>query len=79
MKVKFDIPLDYVVGHLRYGHKEGIVELTKEELKELKEDPGYFVDKYDILERLSLIIDDYCVDDYGYSGEVDYEIVDDVE
>lgn len=28
------IPLDYVCGHLRYGHLEGNVKLSKEEEKE---------------------------------------------
>ena len=34
-KVKFNIPLEYVAGHLRYGHKEGTLELTEEEFKEV--------------------------------------------
>ena len=29
IKVKFNIPLDYVCGYIRYGHKEGILELTE--------------------------------------------------
>ena len=36
IKVKFNVPLDYVFGYLRYGHKEGILELTKEEFQRLK-------------------------------------------
>ena len=27
IKVKFNVPLEYVFGYLRYGHKEGILEL----------------------------------------------------
>ena len=34
-KVKFNIPLEYVIGHLRYGHKEGVLELTAEEFERL--------------------------------------------
>lgn len=74
--VKFDIPLDYVMGYLRYGHKEGIIELTKEELEELKKNPLDFVDKNDILSDLELVIDDYRAEDYGSPVEVNYEVID---
>ena len=76
IKVKFDIPLDYVMGYLRYGHKEGIIELTKEELEELKKNPLDFVDKNDILSDLELVIDDYRAEDYGSPVEVNYEVID---
>lgn len=76
MKVKFDIPLDYVMGHLRYGHKEGILELTEEEFERLKKDPMNFIDEEDILSNLELIIDDYRVDDYGPPVKVNYEVID---
>lgn len=49
--------LDYVVGHLRYGHLEGVVEAesAEEALEMVKDDPlGY----------LNLIVDDYSVDDW---------------
>ena len=47
--------LDYIVGHLRYGHLEGTVEAesAEEAMALVKDDPlGY----------LSLIIDDYEVE-----------------
>lgn len=75
-KVKFDIPLEYVVGHLRYGHKEGILELTTEEFERLQENPKEFIYEEEILHDLNLVIDDYEVDDYGGILEVNYEIVD---
>ena len=78
-KVKFNIPLDYVIGYLRYGHKEGILELTEEEFKELQEDPLDFIYNQDILCDLDLIIDDYRVEDYGDVLEVNYEVIDDAE
>lgn len=74
--VKFDIPLDYVMGYLRYGHKEGTIELTKEELEELKKNPLDFVDKNDILSDLELVIDDYRAEDYGSPVKVNYEVID---
>ena len=78
-KVKFNIPLDYVIGYLRYGHKEGILELTEEEFKELQEDPLDFIYNQDILCDLDLVIDDYRVEDYGDVLEVNYEVIDDAE
>ena len=74
-KVKFNIPLEYVVGRLRYGHKEGILELTEEEFKELQKDPLDFIYNQDILCDLNLVIDDYRVEDYGGILEVNYKVV----
>ena len=78
-KVKFNIPLDYVIGYVRSGHKEGILELTEEEFKELQEDPLDFIYNQDILCDLDLVIDDYRVEDYGDVLEVNYEVIDDAE
>lgn len=75
MKVKFNIPLDYVMGYLRYGHKEGILELTEEEFKRLKKDPMNFIDEEDILSNLELIVDDYRIEDWGPPLEVNYEVI----
>ena len=75
IKVKFNIPLDYIIGHLRYGHKEGILELTEEEFEKLKKDPINFIDEEDILSNLELIIDDYRIEDWGSPLEVNYEVI----
>ena len=77
IKVKFNIPLDYVMGYLRYGHKEGILELTEEEFKRLKKDPMNFIDEEDILSNLELIVDDYRIEDWGSPLEVNYEVIND--
>ena len=74
-KVKFNIPLDYIMGHLRYGHLEGTLDLTEEEFKELEKDPLKFIDDNDILGNLELIIDDYRIDDWGGFTEVNYKVV----
>lgn len=79
IKVKINIPLDYVIGHLRYGHKEGILEFTEEEFKKFKEDPIDFIEEEDLLYNLKIIIDDYDVDDWGLSSEVNYEVITNVE
>lgn len=79
IKVKFNVPLEYVFGYLRYGHKEGIVELTEEEFQRLKKDSMKFLDEEDLLYDLDLIIDDYRIEDWGSPLEVKYEVVDNAE
>ena len=77
IKVKFNIPLEYVMGYLRYGHKEGILELTEEEFKRLKENPMDFIEEEDILYDLELIIDSCRIEDWGNPLEVNYEVIND--
>jgi len=63
---------DYVTGHLRYGHYEGILELTDEEFEEFKEEPGWFEDE---IKELDFLVDDYRIDDIGNNLEIDYKII----
>lgn len=57
---------DYVTGYLRYGHFEGIIEANSlEEAKKIMEEKG----SHDLL---SLVVDDYSVDDYDV-GDNGYE------
>ena len=79
IKVNFDIPLEYVMGYLRYGHKEGILELTEEEFQRLQENPEKFIYEEEILHDLDLIIDDYRIEDYGPPLEINYEVINDAE
>ena len=68
---KFLVTADigYVVGHLRSGHFEGIVEAESEEaLKEMMK-------KGNFARHLDVIVDDYSVDGYGDIGEYEYEEV----
>jgi len=54
-KFKVTQDLDYISGHLRYGHFEGIIEAeSAREAQEMVED--------DPIGYLSLVIDDYEVD-----------------
>ncbi len=59
-KFKIIAPVEYVMGHLRYGHYEGELELTEEELEEINKDP-------DLLKEYNLdfVVDDYRVEDIG--------------
>lgn len=79
IKIKFNIPLDYVFGYLRYGHKEGILELTEEEFRRLKKDPMDFFNQEDLLCDLDLVIDSYRIEDWGSPLEVNYEVMNDAE
>ena len=69
-KVAITANLEYVDGHLRCGHKEGIVRLTDDEFKEFEQNPYNFVD---ILDELEFILDDYEVDSYGPIESIDWE------
>lgn len=60
--------VDYVVGHLRYGHYEGMLELTDEEYAEFKADPVKFLNQYD--HDLDFVLDDWEVDGMGNIEEV---------
>ena len=62
-KFQIYIPAEYVMGRLRYGHGEGIVEAeSKEEiLKKLKTEEAD-----DILDYIHLEVDDWDIDDYEY-------------
>lgn len=63
--------LDYVVGHLRYGHKEGIVEVESED--ELKE----MIKSGKIFNYMDVEIDDYSIEDYDDGdNEVKWEQID---
>ena len=58
---------DYVVGHLRYGHREGVIEADSKEdaLNKLKNE-GY-------TDYLDFVLDDYEVEDAEYEDEFDIE------
>ena len=58
---------DYVMGHLRYGHREGIIEADSKEdlLNKLKND-GY-------TDYLDFVLDDYDVEDIFY-GDNEFKI-----
>ena len=70
MKFKVTQECDYVQGHLRYGHYEGVIDVKDEtELKE-KINAGY------ITEYLDLVIDDYSCDDANVGDNpVEYEAI----
>jgi hypothetical protein len=52
-------PIDYVIGHLRYGHFEAEIEIPDDKLN----DKGWILEM--VREEGELIIDDFEVDGYG--------------
>ena len=52
-------PVDYVIGHLRYGHFEAEIEIPDDKLN----DEEWIL--YMVREEGELIIDDFEVDGYG--------------
>ncbi len=64
-KFKVVVPCEYIVGHLRYGHGEAIIEAK--DIEEAKQKAKEF-DDYDIE------IDDYEIDDCGSFEFEDMEI-----
>lgn len=58
MKFFVTADVDWVMGYLKYGHMEGIVEVeSEEELENL-------IDSGSIIHYVDLIVDDYRVEDY---------------
>ena len=58
---------DYVMGYLRYGHREGVIEAESKEdaLNKLKNE-GY-------TDYLDFVLDDYSCEDVEY-GDNEFEI-----
>ena len=59
--------LEYLMGHLRYGHIE--LQMDEEEYKEYETYTDKEKEEY-IMENGDLIIDDYEVDDYGPISDI---------
>lgn len=61
-EVFISYPVDYIIGHLRYGHKEGTIQMTEEEFEEFQKDPIKWLDEHEY--NLELLVDDWEIDDY---------------
>ena len=69
-KFKVSQEADYAVGHLRYGHREGIIEAESlEDAKRKVEQEGY-------TDCLDFVLDDYECEDVNYgTNKFKYEEV----
>lgn len=72
-KILIDAPLEYVAGHLRYGHLEGTITITDEEFEKFKENPINFLYDNEYTDELDLLVDDWEVDDRGPIDCVNWE------
>ena len=72
-KILIDAPLEYVAGHLRYGHFEGVIEVPDEEFEKFKENPIDFLYDNEYIDELDLLIDDWEIDDRGPIDCVNWE------
>lgn len=71
-KILIDAPLEYVAGHLRYGHLEGVIEISDEEFEKFKENPIDFLYDNEYIDKLDLLIDDWRVEDHGPIDSVEW-------
>lgn len=69
-RVKINASTDYVMGYLRYGHYEGLINLDDEEFKEFEKNPINFLSKNNF--DLHLVVDDYRIEDIGEICDVEY-------
>ena len=69
-RVQIKALTDYVMGHLRYGHYEGLINLNDEEFKEFIENPTKFLSNGDF--DLNFVVDDYRIEDIGEICDVEY-------
>lgn len=74
-KVYINVPVEYIMGYLRYGHYEGEIELTDEEFEIFKENPDEAFDDLDLRNSLGLYVDDYRIEDIGNIARVDWNEV----
>lgn len=78
--MKFYMDMDYIIGHLRYGHLEGEINFTEEEERDFKTLLKKELNKEEMtkeeLDRLdgykediqdygNIIVDDYEIEGYG--------------
>ena len=56
-EITINVNLDCVKGHLHCG--QGTIKLTDNEFKELEQNPYHFISKYNILNKLNFIVDNY--------------------
>lgn len=69
MKYQVTGNVEYVMGHLRYGHYEGILDLTEEEVQKLQQNP-HLLRNEDYVDDLEFVIDGWAIDDSGPVYEI---------
>jgi hypothetical protein len=72
-KVDIRAYTDYVAGYLRYGHYEGVIEMTDEEYEEFKANPEKWAKENDIKEECEFVVDDWRIEYISPIERVEYE------
>ena len=66
-KVQINVLIDYVMGYLRYGHYEGLINLNDKEFKEFEKNPINFLSKNNF--NLNCVVNNYRIEDDDYRRE----------
>lgn len=74
-KVFVTLNIDELMGHLRYGHKEGTVDIPDDEIESFKEDPINYIISNDLQDELEFFVDDYEIDWMGDYSDPEYKVV----
>ena len=71
-KVFINAHVDYIQGHLRYGHYEGKIQIPDEEWELFKADPKAWIDEHDAIDDLELLVDDWSIAGVGDICDVNW-------
>ena len=69
-KYKVYAPIDWLQGYVRYGHFEGEIELSDEEVEKIEDNPSR-LEHY--LDDLNLVVDDWSINDRGMICKAELE------
>jgi hypothetical protein len=74
MKVSIVAYLDYLIGHLRYGHLEGKLNIPDEDVELFKDNPVEYLNNHpDYRDYLDLVVDDFEIDHVGNIDKVSFK------
>ena len=74
-KVFVTLNIDELKGYLRYGHKEGTIEIPDEEMNSFKENPLKYILENDLQYDLELVVDDFDVEWVSDYSDPKYKVV----
>lgn len=64
------------MGHLRYGHYEGVLHLDEENYNLFIKDPLQYIKDFNYQYDLNFIVDDYEIESIGDLENVDWKEID---
>ena len=75
MKIEICENLEYIAGHLRDGHREGIINIPEEDFEEFKNDTLNYLEENDLQYECPIIVDDYEIEDCGSTTDIEWKII----